>query len=259
MHFEREDYDRANHDISTALLVEPNNIEAVLWRAIIAGADKRYSDAIADMEMLVRADPSNEAWIMQLASYYQLDDRPRKAIQLLDELIKQKPDAWRAYRLRGDAKLAISEHVSAIEDYEKAIELLEIERRELGDQAVESDADYSGLLNNLSWVLSTSPNEELRDGERALELALKAAEVSKYEAPHILSTLAAAYAELGDFENARKWSAKAVELGEKEGNEQLEQLKQELESYKQNQPWREEQNVEENKKPVVPAGEVIDT
>ena len=64
-----------------------------------------------------------------------------------------------------------------------------------------------------------------------------------YAAPHILSTLAAAYAENGDFESARSWSQKAVELGEKENHDSLESLKKELESYKENKPWRETSDI----------------
>ena len=67
-------------------------------------------------------------------------------------------------------------------------------------QQIEPD---EGLLNNLAWVLATSPDDKLRDGKRAIELATKAAEVSNYETPHVLSTLAAAYAETGDFEKAK--------------------------------------------------------
>jgi tetratricopeptide (TPR) repeat protein len=101
-------------------------------------------------------------------------------------------------------------------------------------------------------VLATSPDDKLRDGKRAIELATKACEVTKYEKPHILSTLAAAYAETGDFETAKKWSRKAVELGIQD-KEVDEQLKQELESYEQKKPWRERQTVEEKEDPVQPA------
>jgi len=64
-----------------------------------------------------------------------------------------------------------------------------------------------------------------------------------------LSTLAAGYAEKGDFETAKKWSAKAVELGAKDQDVD-DQLKKELESYKEQKPWREKQEVEENTKPL---------
>ena len=65
-------------------------------------------------------------------------------------------------------------------------------------------------------MLATSPDDKLRNGSRAIELATKAAELTEYKAAYILSTLAAAYAETGDFQTAIKWSSKAVEIGDKE-------------------------------------------
>jgi len=92
------------------------------------------------------------------------------------------------------------------------------------------------VLNNLAWVLATSPDENLRDGKRAIELATKACELTEYKLPHILSTLAAGYAETGNFQTALKWSQKAVELG---SEDQLEPLTKELESYQAKKPVRE--------------------
>ncbi len=100
---------------------------------------------------------------------------------------------------------------------------------------------------------------DLRDGKKALELALKACEATDYKQAHILSTLAAAYAETGDFEKAREWSKKTVELATEEDNPQLDQLKQELESYQKDKPWREEQKTDENSNPVAKASDAIDT
>jgi tetratricopeptide (TPR) repeat protein len=213
------------------------------------------------MELLVRAFPTNENYVRQLAGYYQLDERPRLAIRLMDELIKKNREGWRNYRLRGDARLSVGEHLEAIQDYERALAVIEKSAKGTPDGA-KGEADdertsgapreeHAGLLNNLAWVLATSPKEGVRDGKKSLEFGLKACELSDYKEAHILSTLAAGYAESGDFEKAREWSAKAVELGQSEDNEQLEQLKKELESYKENKAWREEQKTEENKKPRV--------
>lgn len=261
IYFDMDEIEKANRDISDSLLIEDDitiNTLGVVMRSLIAARQQRYSDAISDMEELVRRAPDNSGWVMQLASYYQMDDRPRRAIRLLDELIRRSGDDWRALRLRGDARLAIGEHVQAIQDYDEAIRILE-ETRAVDEEDRSTDVDYSGLLNNLAWVLATSPKDDLRDGKKSVELGLKACEATDYKAAHILSTLAAGYAETGDFENARKWSAKAVELGQDDDNEQLEQLKKELESYEQNKPWREEQTTEENEQRVSAASETIDT
>lgn len=255
--YELEEFEKANRDISDSLLIRPDSVRGVMMRSMVAAQEGRFADAIADMEMLVRADPRNLDWIRQLASFYQLDKRPRLAIQLLDQLVQTDKQDWAALRLRGDAKLSVNLHQEAVEDYETAITKLEEKRDTL--EAEEFKQDYSGLLNNLAWVLATSPKEELRNGKRSVELGLKACEATDYKAAHILSTLAAGYAEVGDFENARKWAAKAVELGKEEGHEQTDQLQKELESYEKDKPWREEQDTEENEKPLAAPSDTIDT
>ena len=278
MLFDLGEIDKARRDIGDALLLDPNAIDGVFMRAAIAAREKRYADAIADMELLVRAFPTRERYVRQLAGYYQLDDRPRLAIRLLDEAIKNKKDSWRALRMRGDARLSVGEHAEAIEDYEKAIAIVEKSsgkpkpepdadaKKESDADAEESQSDdagaekeeHAGLLNNLAWVLATSPKDDVRDGKRSIELSTKACDLTEYKEAHILSTLAAGYAETGDFEKAREWSQKAVDLGKEEEIEQLEQLQKELDSYKKDAPWREEQKTEENKKQRV-KGETIET
>ena len=69
-------------------------------------------------------------------------------------------------------------------------------------------------------------------------MATKACEMTGYKTPHILSTLAAAFAEEGNFETAIKWSKEAVNMDDPE---HAEQLVKELESYREGRPWRERQ------------------
>ena len=257
LYYQQKEVEKANRDITDSLLIRPDSVSGVLMRSMVAAQEGRFADAIADMEMLVRADPTQTEWISRLATYYQLDKRPRLAIQLLDQLLEANPDSAAALRSRGDAKLSVNMHQEAIDDYEAAIKVMEANRDKPNPE--EFKEDYSGLLNNLSWVMATSPKDELRDGKRAVEYALKACEATDYKAPHILSTLAAAYAETSDFENARKWASKAVELGKEQQHEQVEQLEEELKSYEADKPWREKQETEENEKPLVAPSDSIDT
>ena len=108
----------------------------------------------------------------------------------------------------------------------------------------------SGLLNNFAWVLATSPDEKLRDGKRAVKMATEACELTEYKQAHILSTLAAAYAETGDFDNAIKWSEKSAEVGKTENADHSENYKKELETYKAHKPYREVLSEKEGEKPA---------
>jgi tetratricopeptide (TPR) repeat protein len=162
-----------------------------------------------------------------MGTFYGSEEEHEKAVEMYTKVLEMEPENKVALRLRGDAYLSLGKHPEAIADLEKAAELM---------------PDDSGTLNNLAWVLCTSPNDDLRDPKRAIELAKQACELTEYKAAHILSTLAAAYADSGDMKSALEWSQKAVETAEadEEGDpETLEHLKEELKSYQEGKPWRE--------------------
>lgn len=230
--------EEARKDLEKALTIQPGLAQAILTRSMFNAADGKYDAAIRDVEQLLEADPGNTDYLLQKAAYLVSDKRPRQAIKVIESILSVEKDNLQALRSRGDALLSIGKQKEAMADFEAI---------------VKAEPDNSGALNNLAWTLATSTDDSLRDGKRALELATKACEVTKYKAAHILSTLASAYAETGDFENARKWSQKAVDTAEEE--ETKEQLKKELESYKENKPWRELQKTDE-KKEKKPGGEL---
>jgi tetratricopeptide (TPR) repeat protein len=235
--------DEARKDVDAAYELDNNRVGTILLRAAIASAQKRYGDAISDYQLILKNTPKgqekNPRLLMQLALLYSQDNRPTQAIKIFDQVIKTNQDYWEAYRLRGDTRLGLGDHENAIKDFESALEL-----------APEGESDRSGILNNLSWVLSTTPNDALRDGKRALEYAIEACKLTDYKAPHILSTLAAAHAEIGEFDQAVEWSQKGVELARETNATQLEQLENELKSYQEKKPWREKTETKENKAPI---------
>ena len=89
------------------------------------------------------------------------------------------------------------------------------------EKALASDPEAVLPMNNLAWVLATHPDANVRNGTRAVELALKAARSTGASDPLILRTLAAAHAELGNFQEAYRIAAAAAPLAEEQGNAAL--------------------------------------
>jgi cytochrome c-type biogenesis protein CcmH/NrfG len=75
------------------------------------------------------------------------------------------------------------------------------------------------LLNLLARILATTPDDDVRDGARALALALQANESTDFKDCLTLDTLAAAYAEVGDFTKATATSETAAHAAETLGYE----------------------------------------
>jgi len=218
---EKGEKEKAMADIDQALAIKPDLPMVVRTRALLLAEDKRYDEAIGELEKLRKLDPKDQLTTLQLGMLYSVHKKSAKAIELFNAVLAESPEEWRALEGRADSYLNLGKHAEAIADYEKL------------NKAQPKD---SGILNNFAWVLATSPDDNLRDGKRAIQMATEACELTEYKLAHILSTLAAAYAETGDFDSAVKWSTKAVEIGEKDHDEDL---KKELESYKARKPTRE--------------------
>ena len=92
-------------------------------------------------------------------------------------------------------------------------------------------------LNDYAWLLATSRFDEVRNGSRAVELAERAAENRR--TPVYLDTLAAAYADTGNFEKALTIQREAIGLVAPEDPDLTAELNEHLAAFEAGEPWRE--------------------
>jgi hypothetical protein len=182
-------------------------------------------------------------------------DEPYDRMKWLDEVVALNPTHPRAYMRRAKALLDQQNWTKGLNDLTKAIELDPNDagayawrgsvyhqmgkfRRAISEyeRSLQLDPDKMHVLNTLAWILATSLEDGIRDGSRAVELARRACELSKWQDPRMLGTLAAAYAETGQFDKAIEYQNKAISLVSEEKSDEY---RQPLELYHQRTPRRD--------------------
>ncbi|MGA2061391.1 MAG: family 16 glycoside hydrolase [Thermoguttaceae bacterium] len=235
LYMDKGDKEKALTDAKEAVQLLPKNVTAIRTYALILADMGKFDEALAQLEKARKLEPNNPLPTMQIGMIFVQQKQSGKAIDAYDEFLKDHPNESNLLYARGNAYLNLGLQAEAEADYEKAYKDL---------------SKDSGLLNNFAWVLATSPDEKLRDGQRAVKMATEACKLTEYKQGHILSTLAAAYAETGDYDTAVKWSEKSAEVGKTEDADHAEDYKKELETYKAHKPYREVLSEKEGEKPA---------
>ena len=107
-------------------------------------------------------------------------------------------------------------------------------------KALQIKPAYPEALNNLAWLLSLCPDASLRDGKKALELVRQANDLTGGANPIVLQTLAAAFAEVGRFDDAVQCVQKAIAVAPAAGRQDLEsQLNIALKRFQAGLPYQE--------------------
>lgn len=133
-----------------------------------------------------------------------------------------EPDSARVLCSRGMIYIKIGEWQKAKADLEVARQI---------------DATNVEVNIGLAWLLATCPDASIRNGGRAVQCASNACELSQWEKWNCVGTLGAAYAEMGDFEQALKYQHNAVNFKDVPTNEMAGQQMR-LKLYEQHKPYR---------------------
>jgi tetratricopeptide (TPR) repeat protein len=104
-------------------------------------------------------------------------------------------------------------------------------------EAVRLKPDYADAHNNRAMILAACPVATYRDGTKAVEAATRACELTGWKIPGCLGTLAAAYAEAGDFDAAVAWQMRAI--GALKDERAKDDYRSRLATYRAKRPYRE--------------------
>lgn len=223
---EEGDYDQAIRDSTEAIRLKDKTYQAAFYynRAIYYQALGNFDKAIADFNDAIRIAANDLRCYGGRASAFEEMGQPNEASNDYERAIRLNATEPNEYRQRGIAYFAKGNYRAAASDFEKAARL--------------SPSDYDAA-QNLAWFQATCPEDSLRNGKEALETSLRLCGRTHWQDSDAVDTLAAAYAETGDFDNAVKYQTQALNMRGVHAFKRK-RMQERLELYRQHKRYRQQ-------------------
>jgi len=199
--------------------VAENNLGIVFLR------QGKVDEAISLLQAAVDLRPDNSPAHENLAKALLQKGQVAEALIHYRKLLELQPDNIEVHNIVGTVLVQQGEIKDGVEEWQKVLAI---------------QPDNGNAMSNLAWVFATSPDQALRDGPKAVELAEQALRLSGGRIPILFRTLAAAYAESGRFSEAIQAAQQGIELANSQGNPGLAtELKGNIALYQERQPLRD--------------------
>ena len=247
----------AHYRLALQMQADSWDAEYNLGTALVAKG--QVDEAILHCERAVGMRPTDPDAQVSLGNALFAKGRIDEAIAHYQKAITAQPDHFLARYSLGHALLEKGELEGAIQFCRSALLLrpsdadcqttLAIALEEKGNpteaiqhyqKALELAPKSISTLTNLAWLLATSQDASLRNGAKAIELATQADRLVGGTNTLVLRTLAAAYAENGEFTNAIRTARSAMQLARMHGEDSLTaDLGQQIALYQLGMPYRD--------------------
>jgi protein O-mannosyl-transferase len=208
-----------------ALAVTSNNDVAENNLGIVRLQQGKLDEAVSLLQSAVHLRPDNSPAQENLAKALLQKGQVTDALIHYRKLMELQPDNIEIHNIVGTVLVQQRHITEGVEEWEKVLLIR---------------PDNGNALNNLAWVFATSPDDSLRDGSRAVQLAEQATRISGARMAMVWRTLAAAYAENGRFVDAIQTAQRAIELARNQGNAALAaELQNTIALYETGKPLRD--------------------
>jgi len=219
------DVDQGIHNLQKAVELKPDFGVAHLALARALWKQKKADDAAYHLQQVIQTGPDRAEAYFALAGIRRAQRRLDDAADHYRQAIAKRPKFLAAHQHLGNVLQSQRKLTEALEHYRRALELA---------------PNSIDLLNNVAWILATHPDPHLRQTEEALRIARRAADEKGGADPSVLDTLAAAYANANQFDEAVATATEALKLLDATNHKAFQkQLRQRLQLYQQGQPHRE--------------------
>jgi tetratricopeptide (TPR) repeat protein len=210
--------------------------------AKMAAEKGEFAEAAANLEKVIDLKPDHVRSYEGLAAAYEAQGQLDKAVISYAKALELKPDYVEVYyklalcfyelgRFRAPDKYATSVLMNNPSYVDAATSLAEklLEKQQIRLafehylRILESAKDSVTVLNALAWIQAACAIEGLHNPDQALERAVRACELTDYDTPEVVDTLAVAYAAAGRFPEAMETAQKAMRAAQSAGNTALAQ------------------------------------
>jgi TonB family protein len=255
--------DKALADFNEAIRLDPRSARAYCDRAILENELSQPVKALADYDEAIRLAPDFRRSYFDRGAYFTDRHNYERAISDFTRAIQLMPDDFNAYGQRAYAYAKQGDRARAAADANIAIKLqprefylwhatdlwlraeayrilnrAELALRDLCE-AVRIAPKKAGMSDELAWFLATCPEDRFRNGAEAVSVAKNACELSHWQHSGCYDTLAVAYTEAGDFDQAVKYEKQALNDSSLAPKEREEREKR-LALFEERKPFRED-------------------
>ena len=224
MSLDKQEVEEATAAFSQALTLDPHNRQARIELAGILLRLGKGAEAVPHFEEVLQANPDDPEMLYKLGLAHMQQGKLREAGRQMRSALDLRSHPLAHWKL-AEISVGLRDAGQAILAYEAALKL---------------KPDLMGSANNLAWLLATIDDDALRDGNRAVEVAEQVCRLQGRPTPGNLDTLAAAYAEAGQFDDAVEAAAKALKLATASKNDEFAaRIRIRLKLYQQRTPFHE--------------------
>ena len=212
--------DAALKDLNQAVALESNNLYNFYSRGIVWLEKRDLDNALNDFTESIKLNKKFGLAYGHRANFWQMKCNFDRAIDDYTTAIKLVPDPAILFVYRGLAFRHKGESDKALADYDAAVKL---------------SPQNPEAYNAIAWHAATNPEKQSLHDTNAVWYAIRACELSEWRTWYCVGTLAAAYADSGDFANATRWASKSVELAPEA---ERFRASERLELYRMGKPYR---------------------